>query len=82
MFDGVEVGGIRRQEQKRCTGLFDQLQSFRRFVEGRVVHDDKVIVVQARAELPLQPPVEDVCVACSFKQKRFFKALSDTGGDQ
>ncbi len=55
MLDGVEVWGIRRQEQKRCAGFLDKLHGFRRFVKGRIVHDDEVMVIQARAQPRLHP---------------------------
>ena len=81
VFDRVQVRGIRRQEQKGCSPLFNPFLGIAAFVKGDVVHDNDMVFVQARTELPLQPRIEDVRIACSLKQKRFFKALADARGD-
>lgn len=82
IFDRVQVRGIRRQEQKGGSPLFNPFSGIAAFVKGDVVHDNDMVFVQARTELPLQPRIEDVRIACSLKQKRFFKALADARGDQ
>ena len=70
MFDGVQIGRVRRQEQERGPSAFDQLVGLGTFVEGGVIHDHHLRVVQKGAELGFQPPIEDGRVARSFKQNR------------
>jgi hypothetical protein len=81
-FDRVQVRGIRRQEQKSGSPLFNPFLGIAAFVNGDGVHDNDMVLVQAWTELPLQPVIEDVRIACSLKQNRFFKALADARGDQ
>jgi len=43
VLDRIQVGRIGRQKQQRGAGVLDELCRFRRFVKGRVVHDDQVL---------------------------------------
>ncbi len=58
------------------------MRRFGRFVKGGVVHNDKVLVGEARAEPGFEPGVEHRRIARAFEQDGFCKILSDTGGDQ
>ena len=82
MLDGVEVWGVRRQEQQGGAGLLDKLRCFRRCVKRGVVHDHAVLVRQARAQPRLQPGVEDHRIAGPFEQQGFFEPSVDARGQQ
>ena len=51
-------------------------------MEGGVIHDHHMRVVQKRAELSFQPPLEDGRVARAVKQDRGGPAGADPGGNQ
>ena len=72
-------GRVRRQEQECGPGAFDQLLGLGTFVEGGIIHDHHMRVVQKGAELDFQPPSEDGRVARSFKQDRGGPAFADPG---
>ena len=80
VFDGVQIGRVWRQEQESGPGAFDQLVGLGTFVEGGVIHDHHLRVVQKGAELGFQPPIADGRVARSFKQDRGGKAGAEPGG--
>ena len=82
VFDGVQVGRVRRQEQERGRFACDQLLGLGTFVEGRVIHDHHMRIVQKGAELGFQPPIKDGRVARAVKQDRGGPALTDPGGKQ
>lgn len=82
MFDGVTVRGVWWQKQERGTGVLDELRRFWRFVKGRVVHDDKMIVRQMGDEPRFQPAIEHFGIARSLKQERLLPPIIDAGGDQ
>ena len=82
VFDGVQVWRVRRQEQESGHFAFDQLLGLGTFVEGGVIHDHYMRVVQKGAELGFQPPIEDGRVARSVKQDRGGKAGAEPGGQQ
>ena len=82
VLDRVQVGRIGRQKQQRGAGVLDELCRFRRCVKGRVVHDDKVLASQTRAQPGLEPGIEHLCIAGAFEEEGFLKIQPDTGGDQ
>ena len=51
-------------------------------MEGRIIHDHNMRVIQKGAELGFQPPSEDGGVARAVKQDRGDKAFADPGGNQ
>ena len=82
VFDGVQVWGVRRQEQESGGVAVDQLLGLGTFVEGRVIHNHHMRVVQQGAELGFQPPIEDGRVTRAVKQERGGKMVTDPGGKQ
>lgn len=51
VFNGVEVGGVRRQEEEGGPSTFNQLSGRGAFVKGDIIHHHDLSRVQARAEL-------------------------------
>ena len=82
VLDGVQVWRVRRQEQEGGRFAFDQFVGLGTFVEGGVIHDHHLRVVQKGAEVGFQPPREDFCVARAVKQARGGPAFADPGGQQ
>lgn len=82
MLDGIEVWGVRWQEQQGGTGLLNQLGGFWRCVKGGVVHDHEVLGREARAQPRLQPGVEDPRIAGPFEQQRFLEPSLNARGQQ
>lgn len=67
MFNGVEVGRVRREEEQRGAGGGDTLRCLWRFVKGRIIEYDEVLGIEAWAQSCLQPGVEDHRLACAFE---------------
>lgn len=82
VLDGVEVWGIRWQKQQRGTSVLNQWHRVRRFVKGRVVHDNQVRARQTRTQPCFESGVEHLGIARAFEEEGFFKLWADTGGDQ
>jgi len=82
LFDRVEVGRVRRQEQQRGAGGLDELCRFQRCMKCRVVHDREVVGRQARAQPGLQPGVEDRRITRPREQKRLLESPFSTGRKQ
>lgn len=81
-FDEIEIGRVRGQE-KEC-GIFcrDQFLRFDGFVEGDVVHDHDVVLVQPRTKMLFQPGIENLCITGSLKQQRCFKGFANPRGKE
>lgn len=69
VFDGVQVGRVRREKEQPRAGLFDQPSSGRGFVEGGVIQDDDMVRGQGGDELLLQPLVESRAGAGPLEQE-------------
>lgn len=67
MFNGVEGGRVRRQEEQRGAGGCDELRRLWRFVKGCIVQYDEVLGIEARAQPCLQPGVEDHRIASALE---------------
>ena len=81
MLEGVEVWGIRWQQQ-RGPGVLDELRRFRGFVKGRVVPDDQVHAGQTWAQPYLEPGVEHLGIARAVEEDRFCKLWPDARGNE
>ena len=82
LLDGVEVGGIWREEQQGRAGVLDELRRFGRGMKCGVVHDDEMLGVQTRAQPRLQPGVEDCRIAGSFEQTGLCKSPIHASGHE
>lgn len=51
VFNGIEVGGVRWQEEEGGAGAFNQFSGRGAFVKGDIIHHHDLRRVQARAEL-------------------------------
>jgi len=71
MFDRVEVGRVRRQEQQGRAGGLNKLRRFSRGMKRRIVHDHEVLGRQPGAQPGLEPGVEDLRIAGPLEQQRF-----------
>ncbi len=50
-FDGVEVGAVWGQEEKPCTLVSEALRRLCALVNGKIVEDDDVALLQGRCKL-------------------------------
>jgi len=82
MFNGVEVGRVRRQAKQHGAGGGDELRRLWRFVNGGMIQYDEVLSIEARAQSRLQPGVEDHGIACALEEQRFFEAPFHSGGNE
>ena len=82
MFDRIEVGRVRWEEQQPGAGGLDERRRFRGFVKGRVVHDDEMLGGQARAQPRFQPGVEDNRIAGPLEQQWFSELPVHLGRNQ
>ena len=51
-------------------------------MKGRIIEDDEMLGVEARAQPCLQPGVEDRHIAGALEEQRFFDSSVHTGGKQ
>ena len=70
MFDGVEVGGIGRQEQPLKACVFHQLQGGRGVMEARVVQHDHAAWGQRGQQHLGKINIHDLRVATALKRQR------------
>ncbi len=82
VFNGIEVGGVRRQEEEGGAGAFNQFSGRGAFVKGDIIHHHDLRRVQARAELGVEPAIEDFGVAGALKQERSGKAVAYPSGNE
>ncbi len=81
MLDGIQIGRVRRQEEHRGPRGGDERVGKSTFVEGRIVHNHDLGVVQEWTEFPRQPGIEERRVVGARKQERGGKGLSAPGGE-
>lgn len=67
MFDGVEVGRVRGQEQESASCIFDEFLCSYGFVEPGVVHDDDHSRPARWQQVMLQPRVERIGIGVSLE---------------
>lgn len=70
ILDGIEIGTVGRQVEKRCPTCFDRLADARDLVGRQIVHDDDVIPAQGRRQHLLAPGPEDLAVLRPVEQHR------------
>jgi hypothetical protein len=70
LFDGVEVGRVRRQVEQIGTRGVDAFANALHFVRGEVVHDDQVSGLQLRAEDRVEVGEEDLGVGGGLNRHR------------
>ncbi len=68
LFNGVEVRGIRREEEQRVTGLLDQCSRRFRFMKGGIIHNEDRVGRQLLEEMMFQPDIEPFRVGTPLKQ--------------
>lgn len=76
-FDEIKIRRVRRQEKERGIFYRDQFLRFGGFVEGDVVHDHDVVLVQPRTKMLFQPGIENLCITGSLKQEWCFKGFAN-----
>jgi len=82
VFDGVEVGRVRRQEQQLAASLFDQLLRGRRLMKPGVVQHDHTARRQRGQQHFVKISVHHLRVATALKhQRRHQLVLLGSGND-
>ena len=79
---GLRSGEYGGKNEECGPGTFNQLSGLGTFVKGDMIHHHDLSSVQARAELGVQPVIEDCCVAGALKQERSGKAVSYPRGNE
>lgn len=69
VFNRIEVGGVRGQEEEDGAGLFNQVSGLRTFVKGYVIHHHDLVRAQAGTQLSFEPLVKDLGVTRTFEQE-------------
>lgn len=69
LFDGVEVGAVRRQRQESMTCRLENVLDLFFVVEAGVVHDDDAGLIQLHQEIVLDPLVDGFGFAGVFKKQ-------------
>src|SRR5919107_3276415 len=73
LFNGIQIGRVSRQEQEPGASLFQTLRSLLALVDGQVVEDHHVALVQGRREL---------CLDVSLERQAGDRAIDDPGRTQ
>ena len=81
-FDGIEVGGVGREEHQAGSGCFDQGGDFGAFVAGEVVHDDDIAGPQLGHEEPGDIGSEDFAVHRFVDNEGGDNAFGGQAGDE
>jgi len=72
LFNGVEIGAVRRQVADRHSARREQPADILDFVSGEVVEDERVPCAQLRTEYPFQIDREHLGIDGAFNQKGGF----------
>lgn len=76
LLNGIVVRRIGRQKQKRMSSLKNQLTGQRRFMKGRIVHDEDRLRGELLEEMRLQPSSEPLGIRIPLTQHRSQQSLS------
>ncbi len=68
LFNGIEVRGIWGQKEQGVTSLVDQFSGPRRFMKGRIIHDEDRVGGKLLKEMLLQPGIEPLHIGTPLKQ--------------
>ena len=82
LFDGVEVGGVFRQEHQAGSDIPDRLAHRLSFVGSEIVEDDDVARLQSRHEELIDIGAETLAVDGSVKQAGRVDAIVAQGGEE
>jgi hypothetical protein len=82
LFDGVEVGGVFRQEYQAGSDIPDRLAHRLSFVGSEIVEDDDVARLQSRHEELIDIGAETLAVDGSVKQAGRVDAVVAQGGEE
>jgi len=82
VFKGIEVRGIRRQEEQGRPGGVNEGFSLGAFVEGGIIHHHPLLGVPQGAQLLFEPRIEEGGIARAFKQDRRGKGIPDSRGEE
>ena len=82
LFDGVEVGGVFRQEHQAGSDIPDRLAHRLSFVGSEIVEDDDVARFQSRHEELIDIGAETLAVDGSVKQAGRVDAVVAQGGEE
>ena len=82
LFDGVEVGGVFRQEHQAGSDISDRLAHRLSFVGSEIVEDDDVARLQSRHEELIDIGAETLAVDGSVKQAGRVDAVVAQGGEE
>ena len=82
LFDGVEVGGVFRQEHQAGPDIPDRLAHRLSFVGSEIVEDDDVARLQSRHEELIDIGAETLAVDGSVKQAGRVDAVVAQGGEE
>ena len=80
--DGVQVGGVRRQEQEPGANVFQDRGGLRTSVGSKVVQYHDVALLQGRGQLGLDMEVEEFAVQRSADHPRRIQPVMAQGGDE
>jgi hypothetical protein len=80
LFDGIEIGTVRRQKAERRADRRDRSADFRLPVHGEVIEDDDIAGAQGRHEDLLDIGEKAAVVDRAIKHRRRRQALRSQGG--
>ena len=82
LFDGIEVGAVRRQITQDGTGGFNSFTHAGDFVGGEIVQHDNVARPQHRHEELLHPGQEALAIDWTIEDRRRDDAVMAQGGEE